>query len=140
MGCDIHGYIEKQEGDNDDWELVSEDEEFGGIRSYMMFAALAGVRGQGSIIKEPQGLPITLSSGLYNLIQRDWMYWSPREHRWHMMFHTPTFYTLSELEPHREWFEEECWFMLVHIIVKMKSLLADGEPHDRVRLVMFFDS
>lgn len=52
MGCDIHCYIEFKEPGSDSWRP------FGGRvnpgRNYAMFAALAGVRGEGP---EAKGLP-----------------------------------------------------------------------------------
>lgn len=56
MGCDIHVYVERRWLDR--WVCVEARPEKASDRDYVLFANLAGVRGEGP---DPRGLPIDMS-------------------------------------------------------------------------------
>lgn len=59
MGCDIHLFAEKKH--NGKWVMVNEVRGKGRQRNYRLFAAIAGVRGEGPA---PKGLPIDVSESV----------------------------------------------------------------------------
>ena len=67
MGCDIHVFLERKNKDGK-YELVKELDGTASVRNYRLFAALAGVRGEGP---EPKGLPADVSEAVRE-IRHDW--------------------------------------------------------------------
>lgn len=102
MGCDIHTYVEKKEGNH--WNALKgknrffgkwEDEEEFTIsnwiydgRNYELFALLAGVRNTYKVtpISKPKGVPNDLS----NSIMKDY-------EEWGVDAHSASYYTFEEL-------------------------------------------
>lgn len=92
MGCDIHPYAERREGDR--WVLVKdaktwEPDEFGTFRCYGIFAWLAGVRNYSAV--EPafphRGVPEDASPEVVRLWDEGQDY-----------YHSPSYVTLDELD------------------------------------------
>lgn len=71
MGCDIHLHVEQLDEDTQTWFMTKNSIKGAEDRQYNLFAALAGVRGEGP---EAKGIPDNLSLGVryeYELWESD---------------------------------------------------------------------
>ena len=102
MGCDIHMHVEiRYNGKWEHYAAPSID------RNYALFGVMAGVRGSGSPIVKPKGIPKDISV----VTKIEFEHWGPDAH-------TPSWFNEEEIDKLIEWLKKE-----------EKKANAKGERH-----------
>lgn len=147
MGCDIHFYVEKKDGDkwvsadkwtSDPWDSgepdyvdVKREDSFYHDRDYLLFGILAGVRDRSlPPIAKPRGLPADMSSEV-----------RARSESYGIDGHSHSWLTLAELLAH-DWsdgLKDRYGRVRLFVSETLPRLEKLGEP-ENVRVVFFFDN
>lgn len=147
MGCDMHIFLEKKEGDKwvdntpyerDTWDGSLQPQDYY-CRSYLLFSMLAGVRNSEGIkpIARPRGIPDDCSKEYRDFVEQ----WTPDGH-------SHSYFTIAELDKAytkcKSVIQRETLGGFVNFLLKMAEVMNPYYKillkHNEFRVCFFFDN
>lgn len=150
MGCDIHFYVEKKDGDKwvsaDKWTPsrwdgsleVKHEDSFYDDRNYILFSVLADVRNfrdtRINPISEPRGVPDDATQEVRDAV----FFYGDHSHSWLLVSEIEAYDWNQDIEDNGSSFniKDRCMKFLEETLSRMKAL---GDS-DKVRCVFGFDN